>query len=177
MEREQEERVLPRLGGGDRPPLRLEARISVERGAGGAAEGEAPTATRAESTAPSMLRPLAGMKSVIAPRISGDLKRPEIVIKPRLDLAANLGVTTAALSNAIRIATLGDIDQNSARFSLSDRQIPIRVALDESARERLSTIQNLPVQTASGGSVPLRVEPAGFSIARSSPPTLIRPLR
>src|SRR3546814_3001773 len=61
------------------------------------------------------------------------------------------------MPSAIRIATLGDIDQNSARFSLSDRQIPIRVALSESARERLSTIQNLPVTTQSGGSVPLRV--------------------
>jgi multidrug efflux pump subunit AcrB len=59
------------------------------------------------------------------------------------------------LSSAIRIATLGDIDQNSAKFSLSDRQIPIRVALDENARQSLSTIQNLPVQTATGGSVPL----------------------
>ncbi|MDN8999641.1 hypothetical protein Q0P46_13880, partial [Staphylococcus aureus] len=86
-------------------------------------------------------------KTVVAPRVSGDLQRPEIVIRPRMDLAANLGVTTAALSTAIRIATLGDIDQNSARFSLSDRQIPIRVALDEDARAKLSTIQNLPVQT------------------------------
>jgi multidrug efflux pump subunit AcrB len=72
-----------------------------------------------------------------------------------MDLAANLGVTTQALSSAIRIATLGDIDQNSARFSLSDRQIPIRVALDQSARANLSTIQNLPVATQNGGSVPL----------------------
>src|SRR3546814_15753579 len=61
------------------------------------------------------------------------------------------------MSSAIRIATLGDIDQNSARFSLSDRQIPIRVALSKSPRERLSTIQNLPVTTHSGDSVPLRV--------------------
>ncbi len=79
------------------------------------------------------------------------------MIKPRLDLAADLGVTTAALSETIRIATLGDIDQNTAKFSLSDRQIPIRVALDENSRHSLSTIQNLPVPTASGGSVPLRV--------------------
>ncbi|MBL7373483.1 efflux RND transporter permease subunit, partial [Escherichia coli] len=81
----------------------------------------------------------------------GDLNRPEIVIKPRLDLAANLGVTTAALSSAIRIATLGDIDQNSAKFSLTDRQIPIRVALQENARAKLDTIKNLPVQTQNGG--------------------------
>ncbi|QNQ09508.1 efflux RND transporter permease subunit [Sphingomonas alpina] len=108
-------------------------------------------------TAVKLVREMAKLPILVAPRISGDLQRPEIVIKPRLDLAANLGVTTAALSNAIRIATLGDIDQNSAKFSLSDRQVPIRVALDENARERLSTIQNLPVATVTGGSVPLNV--------------------
>ncbi|MFW2850423.1 efflux RND transporter permease subunit [Sphingomonas sp. TX0543] len=106
-------------------------------------------------TADQLVRQMAHVPGLIAPRIAGDLKRPEIVIKPRLDLAANLGVTTSALSNAIRIATLGDIDQNSAKFSLSDRQVPIRVALDQSSRTELSTIQNLPVQTQSGGSVPL----------------------
>ena len=108
-------------------------------------------------TAQKIMTEMQGLGTVVAPRISGDLQRPEIVIRPRLDLAANLGVTTQALSTAIRIATLGDIDQNSARFSLSDRQIPIRVALSEDARTRLSTIQNLPVPTQSGGSVPLSV--------------------
>jgi multidrug efflux pump subunit AcrB len=92
-----------------------------------------------------------------APRVSGDLQRPEIVIRPRTDLAAELGVTTQALSQAIRVATIGEIDQNSARFSLSDRQIPIRVSMNQDARQRLSTIQNLPVPTATGGSVPLRL--------------------
>jgi multidrug efflux pump subunit AcrB len=91
------------------------------------------------------------------PRVEGDLPRPEVVIKPRLDLAADLGVTTAALSQTIRIATLGDIDQNAAKFSLSDRQIPIRVMLDENSRRDLSTIQNLPVQTRTGSTVPLKV--------------------
>jgi multidrug efflux pump subunit AcrB len=108
-------------------------------------------------TAQKIMEEMQTLSTVVAPRISGDLQRPEIVIRPRLDLAANLGVTTAALSSAIRIATLGDIDQNSARFSLSDRQIPIRVALSEDSRTRLSTIQNLPVPTQSGGSVPLSV--------------------
>ena len=100
---------------------------------------------------------MATIPELVAPRINGDLQRPEIEIRPRLDLAADLGVTTAALSNAIRIATMGEIDQNSARFSLSDRQIPIRVALNENARQRLSNIENLPVPTSSGGSVPLKL--------------------
>jgi multidrug efflux pump subunit AcrB len=109
------------------------------------------------NTALALVKQMEGLKTVVAPRISGDLQRPEIIIKPRLDLAANLGVTTSALSNAIRIATLGDIEQNSAKFSLSDRQIPIRVAINEDARAKLSTLQNMPVQTQSGGSVPLSV--------------------
>lgn len=108
-----------------------------------------------QQTAQKIVDQMNGLRTVVAPRVQGDLQRPEIIIRPRMDLAANLGVTTQALSSAIRIATLGDIDQNSARFSLSDRQIPIRVALEQDARTRLSTIQNLPVQTQAGGSVPL----------------------
>ena len=92
-----------------------------------------------------------------APRIEGDLRRPEITITPRLDLAAEMGVTTAALSQAIRVATQGEIDQSSARFSLSDRQVPIRVRIDQAARRNISTIENMPVPTAGGGTVPLRV--------------------
>ena len=97
------------------------------------------------------------LPGVRAPRVEGDLPRPEITITPRLDLAADLGVTTSALSDAIRIATLGDIDQNAAKFSLSNRQIPIRVMLAEDSRRDLATIQNLPVVTSSGGTVPLKV--------------------
>ncbi|USU07838.1 efflux RND transporter permease subunit [Sphingomonadaceae bacterium OTU29MARTA1] len=108
-----------------------------------------------QKTATTLVEQMSRLPTLTQPRISGNLQRPEIVIRPRFDLAASLGVTTQALSSAIRIATLGDIDQNSARFSLSDRQVPIRVALDQGARTELSTIQNLPVSTQSGGSVPL----------------------
>jgi multidrug efflux pump subunit AcrB len=56
----------------------------------------------------------------------------------------------------VRVATLGDNPQNNAKFSLSDRQIPIRVSLVESARSNLATIENLPVRTAAGVTVPLK---------------------
>src|SRR3546814_8246464 len=52
---------------------------------------------------------------------------------------------------------IGDIEQNLAKFSLTDRQIPIRVSIEESERKSLSVIENLPVPTTSGGSVPLKV--------------------
>ncbi len=102
------------------------------------------------------------------PRVEGDLPRPEIMIRPRFDLASELGVSTAALSETIRIATIGDIDQNVAKFSLSDRQIPIRVALEQNSRTSLSTLENLPVPTANGGSVPLKlVADIGFGAGPS----------
>ena len=41
-------------------------------------------------------------------------------------------MTVESISQTIRIATLGDLPQNGAKFSLSDRQIPIRVSLLES---------------------------------------------
>jgi len=103
------------------------------------------------------------LKELRSPRIEGDIPRPEIIVKPRLDLAAELGVTTSALSQTIRIATIGDIDQNAAKFSLSDRQIPIRVLLSEDSRRALATIENLPVPTSRGTTVPLKsVAEIGF---------------
>ena len=116
-----------------------------------------------DQTAAKLVEEMKGVKELVAPRIAADMRRPEVVIKPRLDLAASLGVTTSALSQTIRIATIGDIDQNAAKFSLTDRQVPIRVRLPIEAREDLSTLQNLPVPTATGGSVPLsRVAEIGF---------------
>jgi len=120
------------------------------------------------STAQTIVQQLSKLKSVTAPRIQGDLQQPELVVSPRFDLAANLGVTTQALSSAVRLATLGDIDQNKAKFSLSDRQVPITVALEQSSRARMSTIENIPVSTINGGSVPLStVADIGFGASPS----------
>src|SRR3954471_6189698 len=115
---------------------------------------------------------MATVPGLVAPRVGSNLAQPEIAIKPRFDLAADLGVTTAALSQTIRIATLGEIEQNSAKFSLSDRQVPITVSLSENARRDITTLENLPVPTASGGSVPLKsVAEIGFG---SGPTTINR---
>jgi multidrug efflux pump subunit AcrB len=97
------------------------------------------------------------MPQLVAPRTNAEMMRPELIIRPRAQLAAEMGVTTQALSSAIRIATLGEIDQNSAKFSLSDRQIPVRVQFGQDSRRSLSNIENLPVPTTFGGSVPLKV--------------------
>jgi len=125
-----------------------------------------------EETALQLVEQMKSLDTLVAPRIAADLNRPEIIISPRDQIAAELGVTTAALSQTIRIATLGEIEQNAARFSLADRQIPITVRLSEEARGDLTNIRNLPVQTANGGSVPLgRVATIEFG---SGPTTIQR---
>jgi hydrophobe/amphiphile efflux-1 (HAE1) family protein len=110
----------------------------------------------AESVAHTAIEQMRTLKELREPRINGDMARPELVIHPRLDEAAQLGITVEAISETVRLATLGDISQNDAKFSLSDRQIPIRVSLKESARSDLATIENLPLRTASGTTVPLK---------------------
>ncbi len=124
------------------------------------------------ATAGSLVEEMKALDTVVAPRITADIRRPEVIIRPRANLLADLGVSTVALSQTIRIATMGEIDQNAARFSLSDRQIPIRVRLPQSSREDLTTLENLPIPTANGSSVPLgRVADISFG---SGPTTIQR---
>ncbi len=155
-----------------------DARVRFESQSGGFGSGRDLTVMLAGSdpdllneTATALVEQMKGLNSIVAPRISADINRPEIIITPREEIAAELGVTTLALSQTIRIATLGEIEQNAAKFSLSDRQIPIRVKLSSEARGDMSTIENLPVQTLNGGSVPLgRVADISFG----SGPTAIQ---
>jgi multidrug efflux pump subunit AcrB len=83
------------------------------------------------------------------------LDRPEILVEPNADRLAELGLTTASVSEALRVATIGDVDANLAKFTVGDRQIPIRVQLNEEARGELETLETLPVPLPAGGSVPL----------------------
>lgn len=124
-----------------------------------------------ERTAQQVVAEMRKLPQLSDPRINGDMQRPEIIIKPRLDLAAQLGVTVQSISQTVRIATLGDIPQNVAKFSLDDRQVPIRVSLTEGARRDLSTLENMPVPTSNGGAVPLK---AVADISFGQGPTRIR---
>jgi HAE1 family hydrophobic/amphiphilic exporter-1 len=88
-------------------------------------------------------------------RSTASLVRPELQIVPREERAAELGASPAAIATTARIATVGDIDQNLARFNLPDRQIPIRVMLDEAARDDLDQLRMLRIEGRAGLPVPL----------------------
>ncbi len=86
---------------------------------------------------------------------SGALPRPEIQITPRTDEAARLGITTAQIAEVIRVGTIGDVDAALAKLSIDNRLIPVRVRLNDAAREDLTRIGALKLTSASGAVVPL----------------------
>mgnify|MGYP001806331263 CR=1 FL=1 len=85
------------------------------------------------------------------------LERPEIRISPRNDLAADLGVSTDTIAETVRVATIGDVGANLAKFNVGDRQVPIRVQIEDRFRSDTGVLESLKVPTARGGAVPLAV--------------------
>ena len=113
-------------------------------------DGEAVTKVAADLTSQAKRLPM--LVNVVS---TAELDRPELRVYPRSEVAAELGVTTEAISEAVRIATIGDIGANLAKFDIGERQVPIRVQLKESARESRQLIEELKIATAAGAAVPL----------------------
>ena len=88
------------------------------------------------------LRTLPGIGNVIS---TASLVRPELVIRPDFARMADLGVTSAAIADTLRIATAGDYDQGLAKLNLAQRQIPIVVKLPDLARQDLGLLERLSV--------------------------------
>jgi multidrug efflux pump subunit AcrB len=97
------------------------------------------------------LRDIKGLGSVTS---SASLLRPEIVITPDPARAADLGVATADIAEAARIATSGDYEQRLAKLNLPERQVPIRVGFAESTLANPALIGQLRVR-GKNGPVPL----------------------
>lgn len=95
-------------------------------------------------------RELRGIPGIGAVTSSASLVRPELVVHPDFARAAELGVTSSAIADTLRIATLGDYPQSLAKLNLSERQIPIVVRLANTGRNDLDTLRRLPIQGANG---------------------------
>ncbi|MBY6158530.1 efflux RND transporter permease subunit [Pseudooceanicola nitratireducens] len=81
---------------------------------------------------------------------SAAMESPEIVITPDLTRAASFGVTSQALSDAVRVATTGAYDSALSQLNLPERQVPIRVTLDTSVQASLDDIALIPVAGTDG---------------------------
>ncbi len=108
------------------------------------------------------LRHVPGFNNVAA---DASISRPELRVVPRFDAAARLGVSPNKIAETIRVATIGDIDANLAKFNAGDRLVPIRVQIEEDARADLQRLKNLRVTGANGKAIPL-VAVADISFGR-----------
>ena len=88
------------------------------------------------------LRTIPGLGQVAS---SASLVRPEIAVRPDFARAADLGVTSSAIAETLRVATLGDYDVSLPKLNLSQRQVPIVVKLDPAARQDLDLLGRLTV--------------------------------
>ncbi len=93
------------------------------------------------------LRTIGGLGSITS---SASLIRSEIAVRPDFARAADLGVTSAAIGETLRIATVGDYDAALAKLNLSQRQVPIVVKLADNARQDLDLLGRLAVPGVKG---------------------------
>ncbi|WP_340646543.1 efflux RND transporter permease subunit [Phenylobacterium sp.] len=89
------------------------------------------------------------------PHASAPPVGPELIVRPRADEAARLGVSVETIATVARVATVGDIDANVAKLTVGERRIPIRIRMPADARADLERIKALRVPTVTGGTTTL----------------------
>ena len=129
------------------------ARFKVGLGGSGekymlALKGEDPIAlAQAAAAVEKDLRKIPGLGNIAS---SASLTRAEIAIRPDFARAADMGVTSAAIAETLRIATVGDYESALAKLNLSQRQVPIVVKLATDARNDLDLLGRLMVPGVKG---------------------------
>ena len=93
------------------------------------------------------LRSIPGIGSINS---SASLTRAEVAIRPDFAKSADLGVTSQAIAETLRVATVGDYEAALAKLNLSQRQVPIVVKLDTVARKDLDVLGRLMVPGVKG---------------------------
>ena len=129
--------------------------VRTKVGLGGSGEkyllvltGEDPQALATAAAAVEKdLRTIPGLGQIAS---SASLIRSEIAVRPDFARAADLGVTSTAIGDTLRIATVGDYDSGLAKLNLSQRQVPIVVKLADDARKDLDLLGRLAVPGAKG---------------------------
>ncbi len=110
--------------------------------------GDDPNALAAAAAAVEKdLRTIPGLGSVAS---SASLVRPELTVRPDFARMADLGVTSAAIGETLRIATVGDYDSSLPKLNLAQRQIPIVVRLSDDARDDIGSLERLMVPGSRG---------------------------
>ncbi|GAA4494644.1 efflux RND transporter permease subunit [Pseudaeromonas paramecii] len=129
--------------------------VRVKVGLGGSGEkyqlvlsgDEGETLARFAQQVEREMRAIPGVGNITS---SASLVRPELVIRPDFARAADLGVTAEAIADTLRIATMGDYDQNIPKLNLAQRQVPVLVKFKDASREELSRFARMLVPGSHG---------------------------
>lgn len=137
------------------------ARISFQsRGAGGS-DKDVSLILRSnnpqllEETANNLEKQIREISGLVDVTTSTSLVKPEVIIEPDPRRAADLGVSVRAIAETASLASIGNNEFNLAKFNLPDRQIPIRVQIDPTKRQDITTLKNLRIPARDGSLVPL----------------------
>lgn len=132
-------------------------RVKIGGGGGGGANGDTlqlrlsgENEEALNAAARALEQDLRTLKGIGAVTSSASLQRPEIQIRPDFARAAEQGVTSAALAQALRLATYGDYSSALGKLNLPERQVDIRVRHQEAVRGDLNAIRQIRVQAKSG---------------------------
>ncbi|MGF1590614.1 MAG: efflux RND transporter permease subunit [Pleurocapsa sp.] len=137
------------------------ARISFQsRGAGGSNK-DVSLILRSNNpqilaqTANNLEKQIRAIPGLVDVTTSASLIKPEVIIEPDPQRAADLGVSVQAIANTASLASIGNSEFNLAKFNLPDRQIPIRVQIDPAKRQDIETLKNLRIPARNGSLVPI----------------------
>src|SRR5690606_4646934 len=98
-----------------------------------------------KATAHTLERQMRALPGLTGVRSTANLERPALTIRPDMQRAAELGVSTTAIAETVRIATLGDFDVRLPKLNLDNRQLAVRVRLPDAVRSDLHRLRNLRV--------------------------------
>lgn len=137
------------------------ARVTFRsQGAGGSSKDAAIVLTSENGqllmeTANSLEREMRQIPGLVEVSSSISLVKPEIIIEPDPQRAADLGVSVQNIARTASLALIGDSDSRLAKFNLPDRQIPIRVKIASEKRTDIETLKNLRIPSSNGSLVSL----------------------
>ncbi|MEY4296124.1 MAG: hypothetical protein RLY82_1812, partial [Pseudomonadota bacterium] len=98
------------------------------------------------------LRTVPGLGAITS---TAALVRPELLIRPDFAKAAEMGVSTTAIGETVRVATLGDYDTALPKLNLAERQVPVMVRLAGAARQDAQWLSRLAVPSSKPNSSPV----------------------
>ena len=152
-------------------------RVSSQGGGGGAAS---PVAVRLQGPDLTVLNDLASQlqqtfgdtPGLVNVTNSAPVGQPQLVIQVDQARAADLGVSPTALGTAVRTAFAGVV---TTKYQKADATLEdVRLELTSAARNDITQIGDLPIQTSTGQTVPLR---SMATINQSDGPDPDQPLR